>query len=252
MKTPIETATELIQKANNIIVLTGAGISTESGLSDFRSKSGLYQHTPSEILSRDFFQKQPEVFYEFIQTYLRIQDVEPNKGHHLIARWEQNGKVSEVITQNIDGLHQAAGTKQIIEFHGTLKTATCMNPSCRQAYQLEQVFERKEERPYFWLCDCGELIKPDVVLFGDVGSHMNHQDIFDIRTRIWDCDLLLVLGTSLEVYPFSDFVRYRNKDVPTIIVNKGRTSFDYERNVLVIRQSIGDVLEQIDQNLQES
>ena len=145
-----ETCTNLIKEAKNIVVLTGAGISTESGIKDFRSSQGLYQLAPEYVLSLDYFYQHPKEFYEFAIENLYHPNAEPNVGHKVLAKWEQEGKVSSIITQNIDGLHQKAGNKEVIEFHGTIESGKCLN--CGKAYTIEEMIERKRRiREFLYL-----------------------------------------------------------------------------------------------------
>ena len=136
----IQTCTSLIRNAQNIVILTGAGINTESGIKDFRSRTGIYQLAPEHILSLDYFFKHPKEFYQFAVENLYHPDASPNIGDEILAKWEKKGKVTHIITQNIDGLHQKAGSKNVIEFHGTMKTASCMN--CGIIYSTEEMVTR--------------------------------------------------------------------------------------------------------------
>ncbi|GHH98943.1 NAD-dependent protein deacylase [Neobacillus kokaensis] len=254
MISTIETCTNLIRDAENIVVLTGAGISTESGIKDFRSKTGVYQHAPEYILSLDYFYYNPVDFYQFAVEHLYHPDAISNKGHEILAKWEGQGKVRHIITQNIDGLHQKAGSQQVIEFHGTMKTASCLN--CRKIYPTEEMVSRMQTMEDFYICNhCqskrekDRYIKPDVVLFGDAGEWFTAQGFHTILQYIDQADCILVLGTSLKVTPFSSFPRYRKRDVPLIIINKGDTPYDHQAGTYVIQESIGKILEQIDRNL---
>lgn len=250
----IETCAKLIKEAEKILVITGAGISTESLIPDFRSKKGIYQHSTETMLSRNFFFQHPDTFYDFLEENLYFPTAMPNDGHTIVAEWEKEGKVYHVITQNIDGLHQKAGSQNVIEFHGTIKTATCYNPKCKKQYTIEEVFERKKTMKEYYICDCGKsstkrYIKPDVVLFGDVGKWMSSNKFYDVRRMAWEVDLVLVLGTTLQVFPFNDIVRYRNKKKPMVVINKGETPFDHEENVYVIKESIGETLKKINERI---
>ncbi|WP_222705309.1 NAD-dependent protein deacylase [Bacillus marasmi] len=242
--------TDIIQRAKNIVVLTGAGISTESGINDFRSRTGLYQKAPETILSIDYFYQHPDEFYQFAFEHLYHPDAEPNDGHKILAKWEKEGRVSTIITQNIDGLHQKAGSAHVIEFHGTMKTASCQN--CGSKYSAEQMVERKRVMPDYYVCDkCNtrdkreRYIKPDVVLFGDTGEWFSDKGFHTILSQIEQADLLLVLGSSLKVTPFSYFPEYRSAGVPLIIINIGETRYDIQDDTYVIRESIGETLKQM-------
>ncbi|NYE04153.1 NAD-dependent deacetylase [Bacillus niacini] len=250
----LRTCTNLIQNAKNIVVLTGAGISTESGIKDFRSQTGIYQMAPEYILSLDNFHQNPAGFYQFAIENLYHPEAHPNQGHEILAQWEKDGKVSHIITQNIDGLHQKAGSKQVIEFHGTMKTASCQN--CRKTYSTEEMINRRNTMDEFYVCDhCStsaknkRYIKPDVVLFGDAGEWFTMEGFNKIINIIHQADCLLVLGTSLKVTPFSTFPQYRREGTPMIIVNKGDTPFDHNKDSYVIHDSIGETLTNINDHI---
>jgi NAD-dependent deacetylase len=250
----IDQCTNLIRKANNVVVLTGAGISTESGIKDFRSRTGIYKIAPEYILSLDYFYKHPKDFYEFAIDNLYNPDAVPNIGHQILAKWEKEGKVSHIITQNIDGLHQKAGSKNVIEFHGTMKTASCMH--CGKVYTTGEMAERTKTLDEFYVCSSCEtkdkkarFIKPDVVLFGDTGEWFSVEGFNTILDLIHQADCVLVLGTSLKVTPFSTFPQYRGKGVPLIIINKGDTPYDHKKDTYVIQESIGEVLSVISDSI---
>lgn len=250
-ETIIQKCSEIIQKSNRIVVLTGAGISTESGIKDFRSDRGIYQLIPEEVLSLNYFYQHPKEFYEFSLEYLYHPEAMPNDGHKILAKWEEAGKVEAIITQNIDELHQKAGSRTVIEFHGTIKTATCLN--CGKKYTVKDLVQRRKESADFFVCNnCRttnkqhRYIKPDVVLYGDAGEWFTEEGFNTIIQKIRNADCLLVLGTSLKVTPFSLFPRYRRDHVPMIIVNKGTTPYDALFQTYVIHASIGETLKQID------
>jgi NAD-dependent deacetylase len=254
MSSNIEKCTKLIGKARNIVVLTGAGISTESGIKDFRSNTGIYKKAPEYILSIDYFFKHPEEFYRFAFEHLHHPDATPNTGHEILAKWEKQGRLQHVITQNIDGLHQKAGSKNVIEFHGTMKTASCMN--CGERYKTEEIVSRFRTMKDFFVCSRCETkrvkdryIKPDVVLFGDAGEWFTPEGFDTIIHLIEKADCILALGSSLKVTPFSTFPQYRTKDVPFIIINKGNTPYDHNPDTDVIHDSIGKTLSQMDKNI---
>lgn len=250
----IAKAAEILAKSNNIVVLTGAGISTESGIKDFRSRTGIYQQAPEYILSIDYFFKLPKEFYQFAHENLYHPDAEPNVGHTILAKWEKDGRVSQVITQNIDGLHQKAGSLGVIAFHGTMDTASCLN--CGTKYSAEEMHRRFHELDDFYVCgECetrkerDRFIKPDVVLFGDAGEWFTPQGFSTILGRIGSADCILVLGTSLKVVPFSSFPQHRGPDVPLIIINMDETPYEHAHNTVVIHDSIGKTLAEIDKLL---
>ena len=248
----IHTCRDIIKAAKNIVVLTGAGISTESGIKDFRSRTGIYSKSPEYILSLDFFYLHPKEFYRFAVENLYHPNAVPNTGHEILAKWEIEGKVSHIITQNIDGLHQSAGSKHVIEFHGTMGTASCMY--CGKTYPTEEMLERMNTLDKFYVCDQCETreeqdhyIKPDVVLFGDSGEWFTVEGFNKVTNIIEQADCLLVLGTSLKVTPFATFPQYRKEGVPMILINKGDSPYDYAPDTYVIHDSIGKVLLEIDE-----
>ncbi|MCM3567610.1 NAD-dependent protein deacylase [Neobacillus mesonae] len=254
MNTSFDICTSLIRKAKNIIVLTGAGISTESGIKDFRSKTGVYKMAPEYILSLDYFYQHPVEFYQFAMENLYHPDAKPNQGHKILAKWEEQGRVQHIITQNIDGLHQKAGSRHVIEFHGTMKTASCLN--CGKIYPAEEMEERIQTMHDFYICDHCETkrernryIKPDVVLFGDAGEWFTKKGFQSILQLIKHADCLLVLGTSLKVTPFSTFPQYRSQNDPMIIINRDETPYDSLAGTYVMHESIGKILTQIDREL---
>lgn len=252
----IKHASNIIKKSQKILVLTGAGISTESGIADFRSKEGIYNKAPEDILSRNFFFDKPNVFFEFYLRNLYHPKAKPNEGHKILADWDKEGKIMNIITQNIDGFHQEAGATNVIEFHGSIKTATCYNRKCQKKYTIKELTNRINQKEKYWECDCGKsstkrYIKPDIVLFDDVGTWMSKGRFHEIRTMAWESDLILVLGTTLQVYPFNQIVRYRNLKTPTIIINKGETEFDNEKNTTTIKESIGETLTKIKKQMVE-
>ncbi|ULT54741.1 NAD-dependent protein deacylase [Neobacillus drentensis] len=253
-KNTMETCTQILKDAKNIIVLTGAGISTESGIKDFRSRTGIYKLAPEYILSLDYFYKFPKEFYQFAIENLYHPEAVPNKGHQILAKWESEGKVSSIITQNIDGLHQKAGSTNVIEFHGTIKTATCQN--CGKTYATSEMITRLETIEDFYVCShCktkrkeDRFIKPDVVLFGDTGEWFSMEGFNHILNQIRKADCLLVVGTSLKVTPFSTFPQYKSAGVPVIIINKGDTPYDFAPNTFVIKESIGTTLMTMNENV---
>jgi len=244
----------LIKNAKNIVVLTGAGVSTESGIKDFRSRTGVYQLAPEYILSLDYFYQNPKEFYQFALDNLYHPEALPNAGHEILSKWEREGKVSHIITQNIDGLHQKAGSKSVIEFHGTMKTASCLH--CDKSYTTEEMLNRFHTINEFYICDYCDtpqkrerFIKPDVVLFGDTGKWFTVEGFNKILHTIEEADCLLVLGTSLKVTPFSTFPQYRRNSTPLIIINIGDTPYDTDQNTFVIPESIGKSLSLLDEQL---
>ncbi|MBB6444813.1 NAD-dependent protein deacylase [Bacillus benzoevorans] len=250
----IATCTNFIRNARNIVVLTGAGISTESGIKDFRSSKGIYTLAPEYVLSLDYFYEYPNEFYQFALEHLYHPEALPNKGHEILAKWERAGKVSHIITQNIDGLHQMAGSKNVIEFHGTIATAACLH--CGRSYTTEEMVHRGKKMEEFYIChECNthhvedRYIKPDVVLYGDAGEWFTQKGFETILNMIFEADCILVLGSSLKVTPFSTFPQHRKNAAPMIIVNIGETPYDHSADTFCINDSIGKVLEEMDKIL---
>lgn len=242
----------LIKESNNIVVLTGAGMSTASRIPDFRSKQGLYNVAPETILSRNYFFTHTEHFYDFVEQNLIHKDAKPNQGHKILAKWEKENKINQIITQNIDGLHQESGSKNVIEFHGTIKTATCYNPKCNKKYTMDEIVKRKKIEEEYYVCDCGvsstrRYIKPDVILYGDSGGKwLTKNGFYDITQMVVAADLILALGTSFQVYPFRNIPSYRKSETPMVIINKGKTELDNSHNVHKIDADISDTLVAID------
>ncbi len=234
----IEQLKQWVTDSPNIVFFGGAGVSTESGIPDFRSKDGLYHqkydYPPEEILSRTFFDRKTEEFYRFYRDKLNSLQYEPNVTHYKLAQMEQAGKLKAVVTQNIDGLHQKAGSKNVLELHGSVLRNTCMK--CGKFHTAEEVFG-SEGIPR---CECGGIIKPDVVLYeeGLDGKIMERA-----AKAIYDADVLIVAGTSLTVYPAAGMIRYyRGKRL--VLINRDATPYDSEAN-LVIHESMGEVFSQL-------
>ena len=228
-----------VAESDNIVFFGGAGVSTESGIPDFRSVDGLYnqeyKYPPEEIISHSFFERDPEEFYRFYRAKLiPPKDVKPNAAHLRLAELESEGKLRAVITQNIDGLHQAAGSKKVIELHGSIHRCYCAK--CRKPYPESFV----NEGTGIPRCDCGGIVRPDVVLYEE---GLDEQDLYSSVNYIRAADVLIVGGTSLAVYPAAGLIRYfRGKHM--VLVNRGVTPYD-DMAQLVIRQNIGQVFSQI-------
>ena len=228
-----------VAESDNIVFFGGAGVSTESGIPDFRSVDGLYnqeyKYPPEEIISHSFFERDPEEFYRFYRAKLiPPKDVKPNAAHLRLAELENEGKLRAVITQNIDGLHQAAGSKKVIELHGSIHRCYCAK--CRKPYPESFV----NEGTGIPRCDCGGIVRPDVVLYEE---GLDEQDLYSSVNYIRAADVLIVGGTSLAVYPAAGLIRYfRGKHM--VLVNRGVTPYD-DMAQLVIRQNIGQVFSQI-------
>jgi NAD-dependent deacetylase len=220
MDDKILTLKKWIEESGNIVFFGGAGVSTESGIPDFRSVDGLYNqkydYPPETILSHTFFMKKPEEFYRFYHDKMIISDVKPNRTHTRLAELEQEGKLKAVITQNIDGLHQLAGSKKVLELHGSVHRNYCM--SCGKRYGLEIVAEA-EGVPR---CSCGGIVRPDVVLYEE---GLDNDVMSEAVQRIRQADILIVGGTSLVVYPAAGLVSYY-KGNKLVLINKGSTAYD--------------------------
>jgi len=234
----IEKLREIIGQSNNIVFFGGAGVSTESGIPDFRSANGLYNektdstYPPEVILSHTFFMRYTDKFYEFYKSKMIYKDSKPNDAHIALAKLEEEGKLKAVITQNIDGLHQAAGSKTVLELHGSMHRNYCIN--CNKAFPLSFILEA-EQVPK---CDvCGGIVKPDVVLYEEA---LDSDVIKAAVEYIRNADVLIVGGTSLSVYPAAGLVSdYRGNKL--VLINKSQTQYDAKAN-LVFHDSIGKVL----------
>lgn len=234
----IELLQSYIDECNNIVFFGGAGVSTESGIKDFRSVDGLYNekydYPPEVILSRSFFNEHQKEFYKFYKDKLNCLDVEPNVTHKYLKKLEDVGKLKAVITQNIDGLHEKAGSKNVLLLHGTTYKNHCM--MCDKEYSAEYVFS-SDGIPR---CTCGGIIKPDVVLYEEP---LNDEVVSKTIEAISNCELLIVAGTSLAVYPAASFIRYfRGKYL--VIINKDSTSYDGMAN-LVIHDKLGNIFSKL-------
>ncbi len=230
---------ELVQESDNIVFFGGAGVSTESGIPDFRSKDGLYnqkyKYPPEMILSHTFFMRNTAEFYEFYREKMNSLKFEPNVTHRVLSKLEEEGKLKAVVTQNIDGLHQKAGSKKVYELHGSVLRNNCMK--CGKFYDAEFVFN-SEGIP---TCECGGIIKPDVVLYEE---GLNDEIISGSVNAIQNADMLIVAGTSLTVQPASSLIRFfRGKNL--VLINRDATIYDGIAN-LVINTSLGDVFGQLE------
>ena len=238
MNEKIEKFKTLVNESNNIVFFGGAGVSTESGIPDFRSKDGLYnqkyKYPPEEILSHTFFINHTEEFFKFYKEKLNSLKYEPNVTHIKLAELEKEGKLKAVVTQNIDGLHQKAGSKNVYELHGSVLRNYCMK--CHKFYDAEYVFNSSGIPK----CSCGGIIKPDVVLYEE---SLDEETLEKSVYAIANADLLIVAGTSLTVYPASVLINYfRGKNL--VLINRDTTPFD-NRADLVINESLGKVFEEI-------
>ena len=230
----INTLQNWIKDSDNIVFFGGAGVSTESGIPDFRSTDGLYHqkydYPPETILSHSFFRTKPEEFYKFYRDKMICTDAEPNITHIKLAELEQKGKLKAVITQNIDGLHQKAGSRTVYELHGSIHTNYCLK--CHKAYDISSITSCKGIPQ----CECGGTIKPDVVLYEE---GLNQQTITEAVAFISNADVLIVGGTSLAVYPAAGLIDYY-KGNKLVLINKTATPRDSMAD-LIIQGSIGEI-----------
>ena len=234
----MKTLQEIIDSSKRIVFFGGAGVSTESGIPDFRSVDGLYNQTyaypPETILSRTFFELHPREFYRFYRDKMLALDAKPNKAHLKLAEMERKGKLSAVVTQNIDGLHQKAGSKNVFELHGSVHRNYCMD--CGKAYPPEFILD-SEGIPR---CECGGVIKPDVVLYEE---GLDSATVTGALREISAADTLIVAGTSLSVYPAAGFLDYfRGREL--VLINRDPTPAD-RKATLVIHDKVGKILSEI-------
>lgn len=237
--TPIEQITDMVQHSNNIVFFGGAGVSTESGIPDFRSVDGLYnqkyQYPPEHILSHTFYRENPEEFYRFYRDKMLCLDAKPNMAHIKLAELEKAGKLKAIITQNIDGLHQKAGSKNVLELHGSVHRNFCEH--CHKFFDAEYILHSTGVPK----CDaCGGPIKPDVVLYEE---GLDNDVIEQALYYISHADMLIIGGTSLVVYPAAGLVRYYNGH-KLVLINKSSTDMDSSAD-LVIKEPIGQVFSHI-------
>ena len=231
---------KLIEDSNNIVFFGGAGVSTESNIPDFRSVDGLYslkyKYPPEEILSHTFFMNKTEEFYSFYRDKIIHEEALPNKAHIALAKLEEMGKLTMVVTQNIDGLHQMAGSKNVCEIHGSINKNYCLD--CGSKYDLKYILDQESVIPK---CEkCGGTIRPDVVLYQE---GLDNEVIKNAVKAISESDLLIVGGSSLLVYPAAGFVRYHKKG-NLVMINKSETPYDGNAK-LIINEKIGEVLDSV-------
>lgn len=236
--TDIEKLQKIVEKAGNIVFFGGAGVSTESGIPDFRSVDGLYnqsyQYPPETILSHQFFVDNTEEFYHFYRNKMLYLEAKPNAAHIKLAKLEAEGKVKAVITQNIDGLHQMAGSNNVLELHGSVHRNYCLR--CHQFYPVQTII-KSDGVPK---CSCGGTIKPDVVLYGEgLNADVMNQSL----SAITKAEVLIIGGTSLGVYPAAGLIDYYRGN-QLVLINKTATPMDSRAN-LTIKGSIGEVFKQV-------
>ena len=232
------TLQEMINDSKSIVFFGGAGVSTESGIPDFRSVDGLYNqkydYPPEEILSHTFFVQKTKEFYDFYRDKMICLDAKPNKAHLKLAELEKKGKLTAVVTQNIDGLHTLAGSKKVYELHGSVHRNYCTK--CGKFFGIEAITDSVGVPK----CECGGTIKPDVVLYEE---GLDHDVINGAVKAIAECDMLIIAGTSMTVYPAAGLVRYfRGKYL--VVINRDPTSVDGQCD-LVLHDKVGEVLDKI-------
>lgn len=238
----VQRVKDILDRSKKVVFFGGAGVSTESNIPDFRSESGLYKamndygYSPEHMLSRTFFMNNTEMFFDYYKKNLIYPEAQPNAAHIALAELEAEGKLIGVVTQNIDGLHQKAGSKKVYELHGSVLRNNCMD--CGTYYDLDDIMDEENCQNGIPRCKkCGGIIKPDVVLYEEA---LDDQVITGAVNAIMEADTLIVGGTSLVVYPAAGLINYfSGHDI--ILINKSQTSYD-DRATLVINDSIGKVL----------
>ena len=232
------TLKEIVSGGKRIVFFGGAGVSTVSGIPDFRSEDGLYRTrygvSPETVLSAGYFQAHTAEFYRFYRDKMLPLAAQPNPVHRKLAEWEREGKLLAVVTQNIDGLHQKAGSRRVYELHGSIHRNTCLR--CGKKFSAQAIV-RAEGVPH---CDCGGLIKPDVVLYGEP---LDEKTVEGALAALAQADLLIVAGTSLTVYPAAGFVRYFRGE-HLVLINRDKTAYDGECE-LVIHKNLGEVFSEL-------
>lgn len=237
---------EYIEESNNIVFFGGAGVSTESGIPDFRSKDGLYnqhdiqfdKYEPEYLLSRECLYNNPKVFYEFYRQKMDTRNIEPNITHKVLAKMEEIGRLKAIVTQNIDGLHQKAGSKNVFEIHGTTQRNYCSK--CKKEYHSDFLFGTKETIPK---CECGGLIRPDVTLYGE---NLPNDAVNGAVEAISNADMLIIGGTSLKVYPAANYISYFSGRHLVVINREKIQVLMNEDTDLIIVDSLGNVFSEID------
>jgi NAD-dependent deacetylase len=238
MDDTIKKIQSIINESKTIVFFGGAGVSTESGIKDFRGKNGLYKtlykgYPPEYLLSKDCLEENTEMFYDYYREYLNNESIEPNITHYFLTKLESTGKLKAIVTQNIDGLHEKSGSKNVLNIHGTVLKNYCNK--CFKEYPSDYIFKSSGIPK----CECGGLIRPDVVLYGE----MLNESFEEAIKYIQECDTLIVGGTSLSVYPAASLVRYFNGK-HLVIINDMVTPYDNNAD-LVIHSSLGEVFSRI-------
>lgn len=244
----IEKCIRYIEEANHIVFFGGAGVSTDSGIPDFRSKDGLYnqndvnfsKYTPEYLLSKECLHNNPKVFFEFYRQKLDTRNIEPNITHNVLAEMESIGKLDAVVTQNIDGLHQKAGSKNVFEIHGTTHHNYCSK--CHKEYHEDFLFDTKGKIPK---CECGGLIRPDVTLYGE---SLPDKACKNALAAISNADLLIIGGTSMQVYPANTFVSYF-RGPRMIVINNEKIDIRLGIDDIALQCGLGEVFSEIHKKL---
>lgn len=249
MENKIDRLLDYINKSKHIVFFGGAGVSTESGIPDFRSKDGLYnqhdvqfdKYKPEYLLSKECLYNNPKVFYEFYRQKMDTRDIEPNITHKVLAKLEEIGKLNAIVTQNIDGLHQKAGSKNVYEIHGTTQRNYCHK--CKTEYPSDYLFQTKDVIPK---CECGGLIRPDITLYGE---NLPDEAVKNAIDAIKNADMLIVAGTSLQVQPAANFI-FEFCGEHLVIINKEKLSVQLNEDTdLCIWDSLGMVFGEINKNM---
>lgn len=234
---------EFISESEKIVFFGGAGVSTESGIPDFRSKDGLYnqkdirfeKYSPEYLLSRDCLYHNPKVFFEFYRQKMNTRNIEPNVMHYFLTKLEEEGKLSAIVTQNIDGLHQKAGSHNVYEIHGSTRENYCTK--CGKQYDGNFIFDSQDVIPK--CLNCGGMVRPDVVLYGE-----NIKYDKEISNAIFDADLLIVGGTSLQVYPANTYVhRFAGRHL--VVINREELEVQLGKEDMFIKGNLGDVVKEL-------
>ncbi|MDO4663075.1 MAG: NAD-dependent protein deacylase [Tissierellia bacterium] len=241
MDSNIDQVKKIIEDSSNIVFFGGAGVSTASGVPDFRSATGLYnrnnnsKYSPEYMLSHEFFVNHPDKFMDYCKENLMISGIKPNKAHYALTKLEEKGKLKGIITQNIDGLHQLSGSKNVIELHGNLRDYYCVD--CNQKYDLEYVKKFEHEAR----CQrCGGIVRPDIVLYGEALDYSNIENAVSLIQR---ADVLIVGGTSLVVYPAAGLIDYYRGN-KLVVINKDPTPKDRRADYL-IKGDIAKIMEEL-------
>ncbi|MBR4168440.1 MAG: NAD-dependent protein deacylase [Lachnospiraceae bacterium] len=243
-KEKLETLLTYVEDAEKIVFFGGAGVSTESGVPDFRSKDGLYnqhdvrfdKYRPEYLLSHSCLMREPEVYFEFHRQKMDTRKIEPNNAHKYLAKLEEKGKLTAVVTQNIDGLHQKAGSKKVYEIHGSALRNYCIK--CGKTFPEDYIFESKESIPH---CDCGGMIRPDITLYEE---SLPDDAVNASINAIADADMLIIGGTSLTVYPAASYINFFSGKY-LVIINRDALDVRSKANTLLIQDKIGEVFTEL-------